>query len=547
MAEHRGARPARGPAGVEQHGQRLGVGAAGRRRAGRPTSWSQVRSPSSGRYVDADDARRRGRLVPERLERLAHPDDGRTHSADRGRVGDHHAGTGVGQHPDHLAGGAARVDRHRDHARAQHAVVGRDELDPVGDRDHHPVAGHHAGVGQPVRDPVGQVVERGPGDAAAGRGLREGDPVGLGAAAVASRSATLVSIRGVSHTATGPASADPRGDDLGWACDARIRPRPHAREPQAPLAAGRRGRGGRRRGREQPVGRGGPEAAAFFDVDNTVMQGASIYHLAKGLHRRKFFTTRDIAGRGLEAGLLPGGRRRGPRARRGGALGRAGVHRRAHRRGAGVARRGDLRRGDGPPDLAGHPGARPAAPRPGPAGLAGDRRPDRDRHDHRPPSRPDRRPRHGGRAHQRRLHRPAGRRDAARAGQGRGDPARSPSARGSTWRGARRTPTPTTTCRCSRWSATRAQSTRTRKLRAHARAHGWRVRDYRTGRRAARAGAVHRRGRRGGGRQPRRRDGDPAPVYADSQPGETGTKRIRMHRCTEFSDSFHKTRQFPIS
>lgn len=37
-------------------------------------------------------------------------------------------------------------------------------------------------------------------------------------------------------------------------------------------------------------------SAAFFDVDNTVMQGASIFHLAKGLHRRKFFTTRDIAG-----------------------------------------------------------------------------------------------------------------------------------------------------------------------------------------------------------------------------------------------------------
>jgi len=35
-------------------------------------------------------------------------------------------------------------------------------------------------------------------------------------------------------------------------------------------------------------------AAAFFDVDNTVMQGASIFHLARGLHRRKFFTTSDI-------------------------------------------------------------------------------------------------------------------------------------------------------------------------------------------------------------------------------------------------------------
>ena len=39
-----------------------------------------------------------------------------------------------------------------------------------------------------------------------------------------------------------------------------------------------------------------PVAAAFFDVDNTVMQGASMFHLARGLHRREFFTTRDIIG-----------------------------------------------------------------------------------------------------------------------------------------------------------------------------------------------------------------------------------------------------------
>jgi HAD superfamily hydrolase (TIGR01490 family) len=39
-----------------------------------------------------------------------------------------------------------------------------------------------------------------------------------------------------------------------------------------------------------------PSGGAFFDVDNTVMQGASIFHLARGLHRRKFFTTRDIVG-----------------------------------------------------------------------------------------------------------------------------------------------------------------------------------------------------------------------------------------------------------
>jgi HAD superfamily hydrolase (TIGR01490 family) len=39
-----------------------------------------------------------------------------------------------------------------------------------------------------------------------------------------------------------------------------------------------------------------PVAAAFFDLDNTIMQGASIFHLARGLHRREFFTTRDILG-----------------------------------------------------------------------------------------------------------------------------------------------------------------------------------------------------------------------------------------------------------
>lgn len=37
-----------------------------------------------------------------------------------------------------------------------------------------------------------------------------------------------------------------------------------------------------------------PRAAAFFDLDNTVIQGASMYHLAKGLYRRDFFPTRLI-------------------------------------------------------------------------------------------------------------------------------------------------------------------------------------------------------------------------------------------------------------
>jgi HAD superfamily hydrolase (TIGR01490 family) len=37
-----------------------------------------------------------------------------------------------------------------------------------------------------------------------------------------------------------------------------------------------------------------PGAAAFFDVDNTMMMGASIYHFARGLAARKFFTTGDL-------------------------------------------------------------------------------------------------------------------------------------------------------------------------------------------------------------------------------------------------------------
>ncbi|MFG2103086.1 HAD family hydrolase [Micromonospora echinaurantiaca] len=37
-----------------------------------------------------------------------------------------------------------------------------------------------------------------------------------------------------------------------------------------------------------------PTAAAFFDVDNTMMQGASIYWFARGLAARKYFTTSDL-------------------------------------------------------------------------------------------------------------------------------------------------------------------------------------------------------------------------------------------------------------
>jgi HAD superfamily hydrolase (TIGR01490 family) len=41
-------------------------------------------------------------------------------------------------------------------------------------------------------------------------------------------------------------------------------------------------------------------SAAFFDVDNTMLQGASVFHLARGLYRRKFFTTGEIASKAVD-------------------------------------------------------------------------------------------------------------------------------------------------------------------------------------------------------------------------------------------------------
>ena len=100
------------------------------------------------------------------------------------------------------------------------------------------------------------------------------------------------------------------------------------------------------------------------------------------------------------------------------------------------------------------------------------------------------------RARRRRLHRPAGRRDAARPGQGGGG------------QGARRArgPRPGPLLGVLRllqrpadarpWSATRASSTPTPGCATTPGQQGWRVRDYRTGRKAARAGLLARRPRR---------------------------------------------------
>jgi HAD superfamily hydrolase (TIGR01490 family) len=39
-----------------------------------------------------------------------------------------------------------------------------------------------------------------------------------------------------------------------------------------------------------------PASAAFFDVDNTMIHGASLYWFARGLVARKYFTTKDLVG-----------------------------------------------------------------------------------------------------------------------------------------------------------------------------------------------------------------------------------------------------------
>src|ERR1700684_1316344 len=45
----------------------------------------------------------------------------------------------------------------------------------------------------------------------------------------------------------------------------------------------------------QPAPEPDPTAGAFFDVDNTLMRGASIYYFARGLAARNMFGPRDLA------------------------------------------------------------------------------------------------------------------------------------------------------------------------------------------------------------------------------------------------------------
>jgi len=97
------------------------------------------------------------------------------------------------------------------------------------------------------------------GSTPAGRGRRAGDRAAPGDPAVVAGEAAAAEAARFAANSTGPARA--AGSD--------------GAEPPIPID---------------------PTAAAFFDVDNTIMRGASIFQLARGLYRRKFFTVRDIAG-----------------------------------------------------------------------------------------------------------------------------------------------------------------------------------------------------------------------------------------------------------
>ena len=175
-------------------------------------------------------------------------------------------------------------------------------------------------------------------------------------------------------------------------------------------------------------------------------------------------------------------------------------------------RRGGLRRGHRRQDLARHPRPGPAAPGRRPAGLARDGDPGRGGRRDRAAARAVRRTRHGRRERRRGLHRPAGRGAAARPGQGRRRPRPGRAGGAGPGRAARPTPTRPTTSRCSPWSGEPCAINPDAALRAHAKANGWRVRDYRTGRKAAKVGVPGRRRGRGGGRRGLRRAALAAPA-----------------------------------
>ncbi|MEB7505823.1 HAD-IB family hydrolase [Arthrobacter koreensis] len=50
------------------------------------------------------------------------------------------------------------------------------------------------------------------------------------------------------------------------------------------------------RAADSPAAAGNPGEAAFFDVDNTLMRGASLFHVGRKMYQKKVFTLREAAG-----------------------------------------------------------------------------------------------------------------------------------------------------------------------------------------------------------------------------------------------------------
>ena len=114
-------------------------------------------------------------------------------------------------------------------------------------------------------------------------------------------------------------------------------------------------------------------AAAFFDVDNTLVQGSSLVHFARGLAARKYFTYGDLARFVYaQAKFQLTGKENSDDVAAGRRKALAFIEGRPTSE-LGRARRGDLRRDHRRQDLAGHPRAGPDAPRRRPAGVAGHR------------------------------------------------------------------------------------------------------------------------------------------------------------------------------
>ena len=231
-----------------------------------------------------------------------------------------------------------------------------------------------------------------------------------------------------------------------------------------------------------------PTAAAFFDVDNTVMQGASIFHLARGLYTRDFFTARDIGRFAWQQGkfrLLGREDMNNVHEARETALSFAAGHTVAELTtigeevfdevmaakvwpGTRALAQMHLDAGQRVWLVTATPVevASVIAERLGLTGALGT----------------------VAETERRCLHRPAGRGDPARGGQGAGRH-RARRARGAaTWAPARRTRDSANDIPLLSLVGHPCAINPDARLRAHAREHGWRVRDYRTGRKAVKVG-----------------------------------------------------------